>query len=170
MKPSRLVLAGFVSLSILTGCTSKSNDQQAGNNAQHDHTAHQQHAPNGDLQEKTASISQLPHFLDNLDPQIKDAYKIASANIDLLKSIPCYCGCGEEAGHLHNGNCFIKEINKDGSVMWDDHGTRCGTCMEIAVVSSQMKAKGKSVKEIRTFIDNAFKDGYPAPTPTPMPS
>ncbi|MFY0545753.1 PCYCGC motif-containing (lipo)protein [Brevibacillus sp. H7] len=23
------------------------------------------------------------------------------------------CGCGEEAGHLHNGNCFIKEVNAD---------------------------------------------------------
>lgn len=153
----------IVTAALLSGCGATENAGQ-------DHAQHQQHAPNGDLQEMTASIDQLPSFLNNQDPQIIEAYKIAGANRELLKSIPCYCGCGESAGHQHNGNCFIKEEKEDGSIVWDDHGTRCGVCMEIAIVSSKLKQEGKSTKEIRQFIDNAYKEGYGAPTPTPMPS
>jgi hypothetical protein len=76
----------------------------------------------------------------------------------------------EQAGHLHNGNCFIKEVKSDASVVWDDHGTRCGTCLEIAFTSAKMLKEGKTVKEIRTFVDETYKSGYAKPTPTPMPS
>jgi hypothetical protein len=166
MKPKKLIYVGLLAASLLTGCASQDNAQSG----QHDHTSHQSHAPNGDLQELTASVDQLPSFLNNLDPRITEVYKIAGANRDLLKSIPCYCGCGESAGHQHNGNCFIKEEKADGSIVWDDHGTRCGVCMEIAVVASKLKQEGKSVKEIRQFIDQAYSQGYAKPTPTPMPS
>lgn len=159
MKPTRFVFAGLLSLSLLAGCGS--------NDAAPQHETH--HLPNGDLQEVTASIKQLPTFLDKVDPQIKEVYQIASSVNDTLKSIPCYCGCGESAGHLHNGNCFIKEVKQDGSVVWDDHGTRCGVCMEIAVVTAKMSMEGKSTKEIRTFIDKQYGEGYAEPTPTPMP-
>lgn len=163
MKRKSWLAISIMTAALLSGCGTA--DQAA-----QDHTSHQQHAANGDLQEKTASVDQLPSFLNNQDPRIVDAYKIAAANRELLKSMPCYCGCGESAGHLHNGNCFIKEENADGSIVWDDHGTRCDVCMEIAVVSSKLKQEGKSVKEIRQFIDNAYKEGYGKPTPTPMPS
>jgi len=166
MKPYKLISVSLLTIFLLTGCGSSQKDAHTG---QPDHTSHQTHAPNGDLQELTASVDKLPHFLDNLDPRIADVYKIAGANRDLLKSIPCYCGCGESAGHQHNGNCFIKEEKADGSIVWDDHGTRCGVCMEIAVVAAKMKQEGKSVKEVRQFIDNTYADGYAEPTPTPMP-
>jgi hypothetical protein len=42
--------------------------------------------------------------------------------------------------------------------------------MEIAVISSKLKEAGKTTKEIRDYIDNAYKEGYGKPTPTPMPS
>jgi outer membrane murein-binding lipoprotein Lpp len=164
MKRKQLLSIGLLAAALLAGCNAQDNNHEG------HHSAHQQHAPNGDLQELTASVEQLPSFLNNLDPRIVEAYKIAAANRDLLKWIPCYCGCGESAGHQHNGNCFIKEEKADGSIVWDDHGTRCGTCLEIAVVSAKLKQEGKSVKEIRQFIDNAFKEGYAKPTPTPMPS
>ncbi|MGO0058548.1 PCYCGC motif-containing (lipo)protein [Brevibacillus fluminis] len=158
-KRSRFVYAGLVALSLLTGC--------AGQDSAAQHQSHQ--LPNGDLQEVTASITTLPTFLDKVEPQIKDIYQIAAGVQDVLKSIPCYCGCGESAGHLHNGNCFIKEVKQDGSVVWDDHGTRCNTCMEIAVISAKMTKDGKTPKEIRTYIDQQYKEGYAKPTPTPMP-
>lgn len=155
----------FLTAALLTGCASTDNANSVAEG--HDHT---QHAPNGDLQEKTASADILPSFLDNQDPVIIESYKIAGANRELLKSIPCFCGCGESAGHLHNGNCFIKEELEDGSIVWDDHGTRCGVCMEIAVISSKLKEAGKTPLEIREYIDSAYKEGYGKPTPTPMPS
>jgi hypothetical protein len=42
--------------------------------------------------------------------------------------------------------------------------------MEIAVESAKMKKEGKSDKEIRTYIDNTYKNGYATPTDTPMPA
>ncbi|WP_301173213.1 PCYCGC domain-containing protein [Brevibacillus nitrificans] len=163
MKRKSWLAISVMTVALLTGCGS--NDQ-----ASQEHASHSQHAPNGDLQEMTASADQLPKFLDNQDPVIVESYKVAAANRELLKSIPCYCGCGESAGHQHNGNCFIKEEKSDGSIVWDDHGTRCGVCMEIAVISSKLKEAGKTTKEIRDYIDNTYKEGYGKPTPTPMPS
>ncbi|GEB34052.1 PCYCGC domain-containing protein [Brevibacillus parabrevis] len=163
MKRQSWLAISIFAAALLTGCGA--TDQ-----ADQDHANHANHAPNGDLQELTASVDQLPKFLDNQDPVIIESYKIAGANRELLKSIPCYCGCGESAGHMHNGNCFIKEEKSDGSIVWDDHGTRCGVCMEIAVISSKLKQAGKSTKEIREYIDNNYKEGYGKPTPTPMPS
>jgi len=41
---------------------------------------------------------------------------------DLLKQIPCYCGCGA-MGHKSNYACYVKEIKPDGSVNFDDPRT-----------------------------------------------
>jgi hypothetical protein len=96
-------------------------------------------------------------------------YQLAGQSTELLQWIPCYCGCGESVGHKSNMNCFIKEVKSDGSVVWDDHGTRCNVCLQIAVQSVKMKSEGKTDKEIRQFIDNTYKKGYAKPTDTPMP-
>ncbi|NOU88657.1 hypothetical protein GC102_23305 [Paenibacillus sp. LMG 31460] len=133
-----------------------------------DHSDHQEHA-SGDLQEKTASVNVLPTFLKGQTEQIRIVYEASGQATDILKWIPCYCGCGESAGHTSNMDCFVKEINKDGSVVWDDHGTRCGVCLQIAVQSIKMKQDGKSLKEIRETIDNTYKKDYSSPTKTPMP-
>jgi hypothetical protein len=66
-------------------------------------------------------------------------------------------------------NCFVKEVNADGSIVWDDHGTRCGVCLQIAVQSINMNHEGKSLKEIRDIIDSTYKKGYAKPSDTPMP-
>lgn len=125
--------------------------------------------PNGDLQEATASIYDLPAFLDGKDEMMRTIYLAAAASNELLEWIPCYCGCGESAGHQHNGHCFYNEVRADGTVVWDDHGTRCNNCLEIATYSIMMQIDGKSVLEIREWIDENYKEGYAKPTPTPMP-
>ncbi|MEK3916000.1 PCYCGC motif-containing (lipo)protein [Paenibacillus sp. FSL H7-0331] len=135
-----------------------------------EHAASHGVAHNGDLQEMTSSINTLPKFLNNQPEQTQKIYQIAALSIDKLKWIPCYCGCGDEAGHKSNMNCFIKEVKTDGSVVWDDHGTRCGVCMEIALTTAQLSKDGKSVKEIRDYIDTRYNKGYAKPTDTPMPA
>lgn len=167
MTSKKMLVAGLFSIALLAGCSnSASNTVQI--QPPQDH-ANIQHAENGDLRELTASIETMPKFLETLDPRITQAYQIAAKNRELLKWIPCYCGCAENGGHKNNYECFIHEENEDGTVLWDDHGTRCGTCMEIAAVSAKLSEEGKSAKEIRTYIDEAFKEGYAKPTPTPMP-
>ncbi|MFS0921296.1 PCYCGC motif-containing (lipo)protein [Brevibacillus sp. 179-C 1.1 NHS] len=166
MKVSRSWLIGVIATALITGCSTQTAEPTTSTN----HSEQQHSSMPSDIQETTASTKVLPSFLDEVDPNIKMIYQIAGYSNDLLQWIPCYCGCGEEVGHKHNGHCFIKEVKQDGSVVWDDHGTRCGTCLEIAFTSAKMLKEGKSVKEIRTFIDDTYKEGYAKPTPTPMPS
>lgn len=138
-----------------------------------DHTNHANHQhtlANGDLQEETASAEILPSFLDNQSEDLKLVYKAAGQATEILKWMPCYCGCAESANHKSNLNCFIKEVKNDGSVVWDDHGTRCIVCVEIAIKSIKQAQEGASLKEIRKQIDQDYKEGYSEPTPTPMPS
>ncbi len=115
------------------------------------------------------SAEVLPAFLDEKEENMKLIYSSAVKHKELLQSIPCYCGCGESAGHESNWNCFVHE-EKGKNIEWDDHGTKCQVCLDIAAESIVKYQKGASKKEIRTFIDNKYKEGYAKPTPTPMPS
>lgn len=140
-----------------------------GNDEAHDNPeAHTQVAPNGDLQEATASITDLPAFLDNKDENMRAIYLAAAKHADVIEQMPCYCGCGESAGHTSNLNCFVADRSGD-EVVWDDHGTRCGVCLEIAATTAVMTEEGKSVDEIRTWVDDTYSEGYAKPTPTPLP-
>lgn len=130
---------------------------------------HQHRTINGDLQETTASTDKLPSFLKGQPEHIRIVYAAAGKETELLQWIPCFCGCGKIAQHASSMNCFVKEVNKDGSVIWDDHGTRCGVCLKIAAESITMKQQGKSLEEIRSYIDKTYETGYAEPTKTPMP-
>ncbi|WP_115992300.1 PCYCGC motif-containing (lipo)protein [Cohnella lupini] len=131
--------------------------------------AAKEQAPHGDLREVTSSAEKLPSFLNAKQNAVQVAYQVAGKLGDTLRWIPCYCGCGESAGHKSNLNCFINEIRDDGSIEWDDHGTRCGVCVQIAMVSAQLKQQGKSNLEIREYIDNEYSTGFANATDTPMP-
>jgi hypothetical protein len=151
------LLSGLALLLLLVAC-GKDKD-----------SSHVHMAANGDTREDTASLANLPAFLDNRPNQIRLAYQAAASMRDVLQWIPCYCGCGQNAGHKSNMNCFIHDVKDDGTVVWDDHGTRCDVCQTIALRSAQLKSQGKSNLEIRKFIDAAYHTGYAAPTDTPMP-
>ena len=50
------------------------------------------------------------------------AYKFAAEHPEILKYVPCYCGC-ESSGHNHNESCFVKRRDAKGNVLeWDTHG------------------------------------------------
>lgn len=156
---------------IVTACSSQNeaNHQEHTNANTHEETTPHEHV-NGDIQEETASADILPSFLEGQDEQIRLVYAAAGKATEILKWMPCYCGCGESAGHKSNLNCFIKEVKADGTIVWDDHGTRCGVCLQIAVNSIRMTQDGKSLKEIRTIIDETYADGYAEPTKTDFPA
>ena len=49
-------------------------------------------------------------------------YKFAAEHPEVLKYVPCYCGC-ESSGHAHNESCFVKRRDAKGNVLeWDTHG------------------------------------------------
>jgi hypothetical protein len=57
---------------------------------------------------KLAPLSILPDGLRNAPPEIRDAYRFAVVNRNLLGYIPCYCGCVND-GHTSNASCYVKD-------------------------------------------------------------
>jgi len=167
------ILLLLVSACLVLGACGQQKEKVEEHEHEHEHEngeAHVDHQTNGDIQEITASTEVLPTFLDVQSDEMKLVYQAAAKAHDILKWMPCYCGCGDSAGHLNNFNCFVAEIRESGEVVWDDHGTRCAACLETAVASIKMVQEGKSLTEIRKAIDEAYKEGYAEPTNTPMPS
>ncbi|MBO0602071.1 PCYCGC domain-containing protein [Sporosarcina sp. E16_3] len=163
----KLMFILLAAILVLSACGEKAQPSDKEHDMAH---GEQKHVPNGDLQEVTASAAILPSFLDDKSEDMRLVYQMAGTATDIIEWMPCYCGCGESAGHGSNLNCFIDEVREDGSVVWDDHGTRCQVCLDIAVQSVMMTQDGKSLKEIREFIDENYKEGYAEPTDTPMPA
>ncbi|MDQ0214431.1 hypothetical protein J2S13_000827 [Oikeobacillus pervagus] len=165
----------FSLMGLLAGCNtsneSKSDEHHTENEEASSHESHGSHEDmaSGDIQETTNSVDEIPSFLKDKDENMKAIYIAAAKHPEVLKYMPCYCGCGDSVGHKSNLNCFVHEIDQD-KVVWDDHGTRCGVCLEIAAQSVLMYNDGKSLKDIRQQIDQQYKEGYAKPTPTPMPS
>jgi hypothetical protein len=164
------ILLGCISL-ILAGCSSEKTIEEAIENNQHQSHKHEDKPAffQGDLREETASVKELPSFLEDKPENMVIIYSAAAQHKEVLENIPCYCGCGTSAGHKSSYDCFVHEKKEDGSLVWDDHGTRCGVCLEIAATSVIEFKNGKSVKEIRDLIDEVYKEGYSTPTPTPQP-
>jgi len=154
-------IASTLLLLLLTACSNEKSHE-----TKHDNSAHEE---GGDIREKTASIEVLPDFLNEKPEDMQKIYTIAAKNKELLEQIPCYCGCGESVGHKDNYDCFVHQ-NNGKAITWDDHGTKCGVCMEIAVEAVRAQKAGQSVKEIRKAIDEKYKEGYAEPTPTPAVS
>jgi len=69
---------------------------------------------------KMAPASELPEFAQKAPPNIREAYRFAIANPEVLQKIPCYCGCGA-VGHTSNYNCYAQGVQPDGTVMFDNH-------------------------------------------------
>jgi hypothetical protein len=54
--------------------------------------------------------------------EVQMAYEFAGLHPEVLKYVPCYCGC-EQSGHQHNESCFVASRDADGRVVsWDTHG------------------------------------------------
>ena len=152
---------------LLVGCSKTVNEAKEVQEEQHNHE--KPSFMKGDIREKTDSIATLPNFLSNHSESIVTIYQAAANYEHVLEYIPCYCGCGTSVGHRNSYECFVHENNEDGSIVWDDHGTRCGVCLETAALSINEYNNGTPLLEIREMIDNMYKEGFAKPTNTPMP-
>jgi hypothetical protein len=105
--------------------------------------------------------SKLPEAAQR-NPRVKEAYLFALEHPDLLEKIPCFCGCAN-TGHKSNKDCYY---DHEGNLA--DHGSLCGGCVGITLDVKQQYQQGKSVSEIRSFIDEKYgSKEYAIPTPTP---
>ena len=59
-----------------------------------------------------------PSEMKELSPEIQELYRYAAANREVLRYMPCFCGC-VNAGHASNFDCYIREVLPDGRVRID---------------------------------------------------
>lgn len=69
--------------------------------------------PDGDLSKVV-----WPAFVTQADPEVKALYEFNIQNGDLMRYMPCFCGCGND-GHRNNRDCYVRQVNPDGSVVLD---------------------------------------------------
>jgi hypothetical protein len=70
--------------------------------------------PNGDLARVT-----WPDWLDQFGPEVKGLYAFQVVHGDLMRWMPCFCGCKGSDGHRNNRDCYVEAVNPDGSVVFD---------------------------------------------------
>jgi Protein of unknown function with PCYCGC motif len=69
-----------------------------------------------------ASESILPTDIRKAPGEVREAYRFALANRDVLRYIPCYCGCREQ-GHTSNASCYIKDNSAPSKLDFDRMST-----------------------------------------------
>jgi hypothetical protein len=71
--------------------------------------------PNGDLDKVV-----WPDYVLAAPPEVKELYEFQVTHGELMRYMPCFCGCGDFAGHRSNRDCYVRRVNADGSVVFDD--------------------------------------------------
>lgn len=146
MNPFRkiifLSLIGLIALVSLPACSSQSSDVHL----------------------NMTSIDQMPAEVQSAPVTVQEAYQFASANPDLMKNIPCYCGCGN-VGHTSNYSCYVESVDGNGSFRWDSHALGCSICVDITQDAMRSLKDGKSPQEIRASIDQTYSKYGPSNIP-----
>ncbi len=106
----------------------------------------------------------LPDYVMASDKGVQLAYRFAADRPDVMQWMNCYCGCGDHSGHKSALNCFVQANGRE----FDDHGSNCDVCVGIALDAMTMTEEGRSLSEIRTYIDDSYSDIGPG-TDTPLP-
>jgi hypothetical protein len=122
-------------------------------------------APGGtDTVLKMASVNVLPAEVKAAPVSVREAYQFAVANPDILGVIPCYCGCGP-VGHTSNYACYISAVEDDGTITFDSHSLGCSICVDITQDTMRLLKDGRSVSEIRSYVDNTYSRYGPSNMP-----
>ena len=141
-----ILLLAMISSGLLTACS--------GNAAS---------AVNGDAL-AMASMDGMPAEVKSAPSTVKQAYQFAVANPDVMKQIPCYCGCGN-MGHTSNYSCYVQGVDGDGKITFDTHALGCSICVDITLDTMRLLRQGKTVAEIKTIVDQTYSQYGPSNIP-----
>ncbi|MBI4760229.1 MAG: PCYCGC motif-containing (lipo)protein [Chloroflexota bacterium] len=100
-------------------------------------------------------LEQMPMDVQSAPVTVREAYQFAAANPDVMKAIPCYCGCGD-IGHTSNYDCYVSNVDAQGNITFDNHALGCSICVDITQDAMRMMREGKSTPEIRAYIDATY--------------
>ena len=111
-----------------------------------------------------ASLDEMPSEVKNAPVAVKQAYQFNVANPDVMAQIPCYCGCGS-MGHTSNYSCYVSSVDADGKVNYDTHALGCSICVDITQDTMRLLKQGKSVPEIKAYVDQTYAQYGPSNMP-----
>lgn len=134
-----LLIVAVLALGLLPACSPKSGE------------AHLEMTP----------VKSMPSEVQAAPATVQQAYQFASANPDLMKAIPCYCGCGS-VGHTSNYSCYVSNVDQIGNMSFDSHALGCSLCVDITQDAMRLLRQGKSNADIRAYIDTAYSKYGPS--------
>ena len=100
-------------------------------------------------------MDQMPAEVQSAPVTVQMAYQFSAANPDIMKGIPCYCGCGN-IGHTSNYDCYVSDVDASGKVAFDNHALGCSICVDITQDVMRMLKDGKSPEDARAYIDATY--------------
>jgi len=109
-------------------------------------------------------LDQMPAEVQNAPVSVQQAYQFAAANPEIMQQIPCYCGCAT-MGHTSNYACYVTSVDAKGAITFDDHALGCSICVDITQDVMRLLRKGKSVQEIRAYVDATYSKYGPSNMP-----
>jgi hypothetical protein len=139
-KPQKLFYFSLILLVassvVLAGCTDVSRNSDSSNSS-------------------LAPLEGMPDEVRSAPLVVQEAYQFAAANPEVLKGLPCYCGCGD-MGHKNNYDCYVQEVSSDGTISFDSHALGCSICVDITQDAIRLLDQGKSLPEIRAYVDETY--------------
>ena len=148
MKISRTLfislMIGLVVLTVLPACSTQSSS--------------------GDIHLNMASMDLMPAEVHAAALSVQEAYQFNVANPEIMKEIPCYCGCGN-IGHASNYDCYVSDVEEAGNISFDNHALGCSICVDITQDVMRMLKDGKSPGEARASIDATYSKYGPSNIP-----
>ena len=107
------------------------------------------------------SMDQMSAEVQSAPVTVQQAYQFASANPDVMKNIPCYCGCGS-VGHTSNYSCYVSQVDDKGKFTFDNHALGCSICVDITQDVMRLLKDGKSPQDARAYIDATYSKYGPS--------
>jgi hypothetical protein len=139
-----LFLISLLALTGISGCTSQSAA--------------------GESHLDMASMDIMPAEVQSAPITVQQAYQFNVANPDIMKDIPCYCGCGN-IGHTSNYDCYVAAVDAAGQITFDSHALGCSICVDITQDVMRMLKDGKSPQDARAYVDATYSKYGPSNIP-----
>ena len=109
-------------------------------------------------------LDKMPAEVQSAPMTVQTAYQFNAANSDIMKDIPCYCGCGN-IGHTSNYDCYVSSVDANGVITFDNHALGCSICVDITQDIMRMLRDGKSPQDARTYADATYSKYGPSNIP-----
>ncbi|HEY6073267.1 MAG TPA: PCYCGC motif-containing (lipo)protein [Anaerolineales bacterium] len=148
MQLSRKLLFLLITASLLTAGLSACSTQSG--------------SSGGDL--KMEPMAGMPAEVQSAPVTVQQAYQFAAANPEIMKDIPCYCGCGG-IGHTSNYSCYVSNVDEQGRKTFDNHALGCSICVDITQDVMRLLREGKDPQAIRTYVDTTYSKYGPSNIP-----